>query len=186
MTLQEMLSEFNEIKSRYPIGTEPARMDPEDGHRMAHLQKAITQKAATNQKRMTDLLYKAESQTQQPALFAADLREAYEVLSPDFDEEGEGVGFRIHRMDYETHVTIDPIRRNDDTGQPEEHPGYLGGITLTFAETVRLIEELSPLVFDQHPCAVCRGSAAPGQELCPACQRDEEEYQKRIAVYDLT
>ena len=186
MTLQEMLEEMNEIKSRYPIGTEPARMDPEDGHRIAHLRKAIAQQARINQQRMKGLLYDAEQQTQQPSLFVADYRELYEILSPDFEEEGEGVGFRIHRTDYETHVTIDPIRRDEETGEPREHTAYLRGITLTFAETVRLIEELSPLVFDQHPCAVCRGSAAPGHDLCPACQGDEEEYQERIAVYDLT
>ncbi|MEA3376013.1 MAG: hypothetical protein U9R72_07430 [Chloroflexota bacterium] len=188
MTLREMLQEMGEIKSRYPIGTEPAHMDPEDGHRMAHLRKAIEQQARINQQRMVGLLYDADKETQQPALFAADYREVYQVLSPDFEEEGEGLGARIDRLGSETQITIDPIRRDEETGRAVRHSQYLGGVTLTFDELVTLLEEFGPLAYDQHPCAICRGAAAPGQQLCPACQdraRAMEETEK-IRKEDVT
>jgi len=108
------------------------------------------------------------------------LHDGYQILTPDFDEigGGEGLAFRIHQINYETHVTIEPVCFEKSDCQIRPQHWRPNRVTLSWGEIITLLEELEPLLRDFHPCARCDHQAAPGHQLCPACELEEARYRE--------
>ncbi len=164
MTLEAALTEISTIRARYPAGLPILEMDPVDRLRLTHLSRLIRRLAHTNQQRMDTLLYNASQSTPQPTLFEP--HELYEVLSVD-DATGEGMGAYLGSGGSTT-LTILPIQMTPDG--PVPHPSHGPGLTLTFDEVVRIVEEFGPLAYQDHPCPRCYEAAPASREYCTRCE----------------
>lgn len=106
------------------------------------------------------------------------LRETYQIITPDFNEMGmgEGYAFRLHRLGLDTVISIEPVIYEPADNSIRRQTWRPEGVMLTWDELMTLLQELEPLLNDFHDCARCDALAAPGRELCPRCQADEERY----------
>lgn len=167
MTLSDALNAITTIRDTYPPATPISDMRPHDRIEITRLSTLVNRLARTNQTRMDSLLYDASQSNPgpngQPTLFEP--RELYEVLS--VDDNGEGMGAYLGAGGSTT-LTILPIQMTPDG--PAPHPFHGPGITLTFDEVIRLVEEFGPLAYDDHPCPRCRQAAPAGREFCTRCE----------------